>query len=191
MLAELFIGVDPGVKGAVAAMDRDRVVHFCEDFPIIKLAKTPVRRLVKNKATGVEELKTIRGFKSEFDFLKLAKMFADIAAAATRKIAMVEQVSSMPKQGVAGVFTFGGSYWAVRMALADHAISTELVPPKQWQKAAALGVFKDPKTRKKAYLAKARAMFPDTDLSLAKHTERAAALLIADYCRRSFLGGVL
>lgn len=53
--------------------------------------------------------------------------------------------------------------------------------PDDWQRGR---VFKlKDQDIKKAYTAVARTIFPDADLRLAKHHGRAAALLIADYCK--------
>lgn len=53
--------------------------------------------------------------------------------------------------------------------------------PRDWQKIVSRIKGED---IKKAYLEFARQIFPDAELHLVKHHGRAAALLIADYCKR-------
>jgi crossover junction endodeoxyribonuclease RuvC len=50
----------------------------------------------------------------------------------------VEQVSSMPKQGVSAVFTFGTSYGIVRGCLGALEIPFVLVTPQKWKRKAGL-----------------------------------------------------
>ncbi len=185
----LFVGVDPGLYGAIAVIDGHRDVVLVEDFPIVKIPKTPVRRKRKDKKTGEEKMVTVQGYKREFDFPGVSILFARVAELPGKKICGLEAVSSMHGEGVVSVFTFGGAYWALRMALADHRLSYEYVPPKAWEKSLLTAMYKDTKERKDAYLARARAMFPNAELHLKKHSERAAALLIAEYVRRVFMGG--
>lgn len=91
--------------------------------------------------------------------------------------AMVEQVSAMPQQGVTSSFHFGVGFGSILGVLQALSIPIEFVRPTQWKKA--LGLNAD----KKAALHKARLLYPDADLHLAKHDGRAEALLIARYAR--------
>jgi len=47
----------------------------------------------------------------------------------------IEQVHSMPGQGVSSSFKFGMSYGGLRMALIAHDVRFEAVTPQTWQKA--------------------------------------------------------
>jgi len=51
------------------------------------------------------------------------------------RMGAIEQVHSMPKQGVASSFKFGVNYGGLRMALVAHEIPFEAITPQTWQKA--------------------------------------------------------
>jgi hypothetical protein len=187
----VFLGIDPGLHGAVAAIRRDRLVLVCEDFPINESPKAARYKKRKDKKTG--ELKSVRvqGYNREFDFNGIASLFDRIVTLPGKVLGMVEAVASMPRDSVTGAFTFGGSFWALQQALADRGVGYELVKPKAWQAVMLQGIaHDDPKMLRAAYLSKARKMFPSVDLRLQKSAEKAAALLIAEYCRRVFIHGV-
>jgi hypothetical protein len=90
---------------------------------------------------------------------------------------VIERVHAMPKQGVSSSFNFGVNYGSVLSIVQARGISLEFVTPTQWKRD--LGLPKD----KKAALFKARLLFPDAELHLAKHDGRAEALLIAHWYR--------
>lgn len=68
--------------------------------------------------------------ESDRDILNLIQR----AAGSGKAFAILERVSSAPGQGIAGAFSFGGHYRALRMALAAARIAFEEVPPTVWQK---------------------------------------------------------
>lgn len=55
------------------------------------------------------------------------------ACAKAARIAVLERVNAMPKQGVSSTFKFGTSFGALRMALVAGGIHYELVTPSVWQ----------------------------------------------------------
>lgn len=94
------------------------------------------------------------------------------------RLAIIEQVSAMPKQGVSSTFKFADVFGQVKGICAALRIPVRLVRPQDWKK----GLFNksDGSDPKKAGLAIARRMFPRVDwLSRAKDHNRADALLIA------------
>jgi len=99
--------------------------------------------------------------------------------------AVVEKVSAMPKQGVAGVFTFGRATGIVTGLLIARAIPFEEITPQKWQ--AAFGMKKkkgETKTAwKKRLQARAHELFPSYIQDIP--VEVADAVLIAEYCRRT------
>lgn len=187
----VFVGIDPGSSGAVAVLRDDRSVALVEEFPVQKTLKSPTYRKRVNKETGKRESVRVQGKKTQFDFRGVAELFDRIAELPEQKIVMLEAISAMPRDSTTAAFTFGGSFWAIQQALADRNIGYELVTAKDWQKLLLRGmIFDDRRSRLDAYLAKARAMFPSVDLSRkTKDTDKAAALLIAEYCRRMFMKG--
>lgn len=67
----------------------------------------------------------------------MAKWILISAIADWKKVsihAVIEKVHSMPKQGVASVFTFGKGYGGLLMALTAAKIPFEEVTPQKWQK---------------------------------------------------------
>lgn len=182
-----FVGIDPGVSGAIAVIDCERNILLCEDFPVSEVAKSPRYVKCKDKETG--EVKSVRrqGSRREFDFRKLAKVFDTLGFMTGKKVVVLESVTAMPRDSTTGAFTFGGSFWALQMALADRCLGYELVKAKTWQQKILAGNFcKDKKELRKVYLNVARKMFR-IDLPFKKDAEKAAALLLAEYCRRNFI----
>ena len=88
----------------------------------------------------------------------------------------MEEVHSMPKQGVKSTFTFGTNYGFLRGLLAGLDIPREFVTPNTWQKAMRCLSKGDKNITKK----RAQELFPK--LSIIHAT--ADALLIAEYGRR-------
>lgn len=187
----VFVGIDPGSSGALAVLRADRSVALVEDFPVQKTLKAPTYRKRTNKTTGQKESVRVQGKKTQFDFGGVADLFDRVVAIPGQKIVLLESISAMPRDSTTAAFTFGGSFWAVQQALADRKLGYEFVSAKDWQKVLLRGMtFDDRRSRLDAYLAKARAMFPDVELSRkTKDTDKAAALLIAEYCRRMFQKG--
>jgi crossover junction endodeoxyribonuclease RuvC len=91
-------------------------------------------------------------------------------------LAVVEQVSALPKQGVASTFKFGQAYGAILGVLGALRIPHQLVVPGRWKRHFRLGPDKE----------QARALalrtWPDCrDLSRKKDHGRAEALLLAKF----------
>jgi len=93
--------------------------------------------------------------------------------------AAIELVHSMPKQGVSSTFKFADNYGTWKGILAGLRVPRTLVRPQTWQK----GIISKA-DGKRATLATARRLWPDAELTLVKHHNRADALLIADWLRR-------
>lgn len=108
----------------------------------------------------------------------LLKPFADRSDV----MAVLENVHSMPKQGVASSFCFGEGKGMWEGILAAYNIPVEMVSPQRWKKSMMDGQGKD----KSAARFKAMSLFPNKSeqLKLVKHDGRAEALLMAEYGRR-------
>lgn len=145
------IGVDPGLSGAIAALDEDGSVAFLADLPIIR-----------DKSLAWIDGGALQSMLLEFRQGRPAR-------------AIVERVAAMPKQGVSSTFTFGVSFGSILSVLQANQISIELVTPVVWKRAAGLGA------DKKAALHKARLLYPSAELHLEKHHGRAEAILLARY----------
>ena len=93
--------------------------------------------------------------------------------------AYLEQVHSMPGQGVASTFKFGMNYGFLRAMLTAHGIRWIDVTPPKWQSALGIRAIKDePKTAHKNRLkGRAQQLFPKWKITL----KTADAALIAYY----------
>lgn len=98
---------------------------------------------------------------------------------------VLENVHALPKQSTVSGFTFGKNVGKAEL-LAENLSTAEgplLVSPQKWKKYYKL----DKNKRKSVELA--REMFPSVEeLLLYSKDGRAEALLIAEYCRRYYLG---
>jgi len=93
--------------------------------------------------------------------------------------AIVENVHSMPRQGVASTFRFGVAVGIIHGVLSARGVPMHLVQPGVWKKALGL---RGPDGE--ASRALAIRLYPQVDgLHLKKHHNRAEALLIGHYFR--------
>lgn len=94
----------------------------------------------------------------------------------------LEQVHSMPKQGVASSFNFGRGFGLWEGLLAGMRFPYTLVSPQRWKKAMLADMAKD----KGASVLRAKQLFPNCveQLKLVKDHNKAEALLLAEYGRR-------
>lgn len=145
----IIIGIDPGLSGAIAVIDSNNKYNLMVcDMPVMPLSKT--KRQV-NLATISKYLKV---WKPRYVFL--------------------EQVHSMPKQGVASSFNFGMGYGGIQGVLYALDISFTLITPQKWKKQFNL-IGKD----KKMSIPIAQQHFPN--MEIGKKDGRADALLIAEW----------
>jgi crossover junction endodeoxyribonuclease RuvC len=159
----IYIGIDPGLSGAVAVLDDQGGI--CDPF----VFDTPT--------VLVEGEKTKRKY--------LVPAMAALLRPYSRNpyaLAVLENVHSMPKQGVASSFCFGEGKGMWEGILAALEIPTELVSPQRWKKE----IMADQGKEKSAARFKAMSLFPSLadQLKLVKHDGRAEALLMAEYGRR-------
>lgn len=140
------MGIDPGVSGAIS-------FYFPEAPDLI----------------AVEDVPTVDGF---IDITTLAQRIVQMKP----DVAFVEQVGSMPGQGVASTFKFGASYGAALGVVAALKIPLHLVRPQKWKKH--FGLSSD----KEASRALALRYWPSSEAFARKKDEgRAEAALIARY----------
>jgi hypothetical protein len=147
----LTLGIDPGLSGALAILSADGALELVADLPIIR-----DRSLAWVDGGALQSI--ILG-----------------ALQGRTAVAMVERVSSMPKQGISSAFLFGCGFGSILGVLQALHIRIEFCTAVVWK--GSYGLSKD----KHASLHKARLMFPTAELHLAKHEGRAEALLVAYY----------
>jgi crossover junction endodeoxyribonuclease RuvC len=145
------VGIDPGLTGAIAVLGPGGELELLADLPIIRDG-----RLAWVDAQGMTSI-----------------LIDSLHGRPAR--AVIERVSSMPKQGVASAFTFGVGVGSLLALVQARYLPIELVTAAVWKRA--LGLSSD----KRASLNKARLLYPTADLTLAKHDGRAEALLLAHW----------
>jgi len=108
------IGIDPGLGGAIAALDDYHHAVTVEDMPVIKVG-------TKRRLNIPAVLDIISGFEQ-----------CHVA---------LEHVSAMPHQGVTSCFTFGEGFGVLQTAILASGHSLHLVRPAKWKRA--MGLTKD------------------------------------------------
>jgi crossover junction endodeoxyribonuclease RuvC len=93
-----------------------------------------------------------------------------------RVLALLEQVSAMPKQGVSSTFKFGASYGLLQGLLVAHGVVWQTVTPRIWQSEMRCLT----KGNKNVTKAAAQQLWPEEKITHAT----ADALLLAELCRR-------
>jgi len=91
---------------------------------------------------------------------------------------VIEQVHSMPKQGVVSVWSFSGNYHTWKALLVAHGIPFKEVTPQKWMKKIKAWP-KDKKERKNAIKAYAQNLYPSLKVTLA-NADALAMLSIFD-----------
>ena len=102
---KIFIGIDPGKKGAIAVINSKRDVLLLEDYP-------------GNIASCVKILDKINNMGFKFD----------------RIYAAIEKVHAKSKQGVTSMFSFGENFGAWQGIISMAKYPLDLPSPQQWAK---------------------------------------------------------
>ena len=108
------VGIDVGANGAIAVFDNDKLVEV-HDMP----TKTIVINNRKKKRVDAEALSDLLEFHIE--------------------VAVIEQVTAMPNQGVSSMFAFGQAAGIVEGVLASATHNVIYVRPQSWKKHFMLG----------------------------------------------------
>ena len=140
----IILGVDPGLSGACAAVDG-----------------------ASHKLVSVFDMPTMG---RNIDCAQLFRLCLELGITH----AVVEDVHSMPKQGVSSTFTFGKAVGSVHAVLACLEIPTSLVTPGQWKKH-----YKLDSDKEKARMLAIRTWPGCTLFARKKDNGRAEAALIA------------
>ena len=148
----LIYGIDPGFTGAIALYWPDTGKLEVHDMPVMK---NPKGKTIINPH-GVLDILANEGGKS---------------------LAVIEQVSAMPGQGVSSMFRFGEGYGHLQMACAASKLPLQYVTPATWKKH--FGLSRDKGVSRSLTMQR----FPDQaqQFSRAKDDGRAEASLIALY----------
>lgn len=104
----VYIGIDPGLYGAVAWLTPKG--PYVEDLPTVLKGGGFVKREID--AAGLIQMIRLEG---EYQ-------------------AMLERVNAMPGQGVSSMFSMGDTFGVIRCALAAANIPTEYITPQSWKR---------------------------------------------------------
>lgn len=158
----IFVGIDPGLTGAWAAITHDGHIISINDIPVMASGGKAAK--VQRQINPVELASELQKLKYDGDVVMVA----------------LERTSAMPGQGVSSMFSMGDSYGAIRAAVAIKIFPCEHVLPQTWKRA--MGLDSD----KERCRAKAIQLFPNASemLSRKKDHNRAEALLLSEWLRR-------
>ena len=159
----IILGIDPGITGAVAAIDRAGWVQIY-DLPTTPL---PGAGLVRRRIDGRALIEILRALVPPGEVAEVH----------------VEQVGAMgAANAVQTVFSLGRSLGAIEALCEAARWPLSMVQPKAWKEFYGLDKAKG------ASLELARRLYPDAPLPRAKDHNRAEALLIAHRARQLHLG---
>ena len=117
----IYIGIDPGLNGAIAYFDVEKGILSISDMPTLEVKRnSKVKKEVSPIGVAIFLGKTPRQSR-----------------------AVLERVGAMPGQGVTSVFSFGRSVGIIEGVLATMLIPVDIVTPQAWQKAAGVRGGKD------------------------------------------------
>jgi len=120
-------------------------------------------------AVVLSDLPVVDGQVDAGEFARMLRVYPP-------KAAVVERVSSMPKQGVASTFKFGVAVGIIHGVLTGHGVPLNLVTPGVWKKYFNLGPDKE------TARALAKRLYPGIQgMERKKDAGRAEALLLGHY----------
>ena len=156
-MTTMVMGIDPGLSGGIAMLKESGLVATAEMPIAMKGAGTGK---VKNEVNGAALNILLREW---------------VAGQSDEVIVVVEQVSSMPEQGVASVMSLGDSRGCIRGVIAARGYPMHWVTPQRWKKHFGLQADKE--------LARAKAiqLYPEAPLSRKRDHNVAEAILIARF----------
>jgi len=167
MIEGVYVGIDPGIDGAVACIDTE---HGCQTI------------------NRIPALVVGPGSRRGIDLEGLAQLFGHVKSLAP-KVIVIEDVHAMPKQGVSSTFSFGVTYGALQAMIAVYRMPMVKVKPAAWKKIIMRGRPKG-KDGTIAYMSQ---KYPHCSLvpvgGRAKNHNFADALALADYARITVGGG--
>lgn len=147
----IFIGIDPGLSGAVACRDRT--------------------------GTTVTDMPVFQGERREIDVLGLRKLLSVLSSPHERTHVVLERASARPGEGVSSSWRNGATWGAIYATVLSLQLPLTLVSPVVWKRRLLVSSDKD-MARKRAseLIPDASVHWP-----LKKHDGRAEAALLAYY----------
>ena len=106
------VGIDPGLNGAIAFLENNRVLGIF-DMPVMSDGK-------KNK--------------KQLNSAHLVNLIKENTESNEEVAVVVEQVNAMPGQGVTSMFNFGQTFGAIKGVCAALNLPIFFVRPSKWKK---------------------------------------------------------
>lgn len=159
----IYIGIDPGKKGAIVSINEDSQACSIADLPLAG---------------------------KDIDVVGLDALILSIKSGNPdcRFEVFIEKAQSMPKQGVSSSFNYGKAYGTIIGIIAGNGLRFTLVHPRTWKKVMMESMNKSDKD-----MARQRAiqLWPLSHeyFKFKVNEHRAEAALIAEYGRRLFNEG--
>ena len=162
-MRRIFLGIDPGQRGALASID------LWDDG----------RRKVDLFDTPLLTVKNGNKIKHEYNEAAMTAMLFNFLQIDVRLHCVLEKVNAMPGQGVTSMFNFGMGYGMWRGMLSAFQIPYTLVHPATWKKE----VMHDMGKEKQASIQRVMQLYPQlaNRFERKKDDGRADALLLAHY----------
>lgn len=162
MCRMVFVGIDPGLSGAIVALDDRGSILFLSSMPVVFLKK-----------------------KRSMDPQRLVLLLVKVRAISPSSVhVFCEKVHAMPKQGGVSMFNFGMGYGMLQGIVAALKMPFSLITPQAWQKSILAGHAKGSE-----YLVAAglwpNQSFLETPRCRTPHSGLVDAALIAEYGRRT------
>lgn len=161
----LIIGIDPGLTGAIASSSGEVF-----DLPTKVLGKG--NRKIKSQIDGQQFYSMLYHFVQQCDMDEEVVIYLEEQMYRPR---FNPQTKVEIPQGGASIFSLGNTYGKLLCAIEVGNFKVVEVLPAKWKKA--LQVTSD----KEECRLKALSLFPDADIRLKKHHNRAEALLLVHY----------
>lgn len=161
----LYIGIDPGLQGAIAVLDNEG--------RLLDAVRTPT---IAPTGKG----------KTEYDIPGMVSALLFCSGAPGNQspaLVTIEQVNAMPHDGVTSSFRFGMGYGLWRGIASALAAPVMLARPAAWQASTLAG---RPRGRavKSSAVAAAKDLWPRIPIKFKRDWGMADAALIAEYGRR-------
>ena len=150
------LGIDPGLSGAIAILEKKKVLNLF-DMPVMAEGK-------KNK--------------KQLNSAQLVNIIRENSIGEEEIVVVVEQVNAMPGQGVTSMFNFGQTFGAIKGVCAALNLPIFFVRPSKWKK-----YFELINSSKDSSRTKVIEMYPSLSSQLAKKKDvnKSDAILIARY----------
>jgi len=179
---DVFVGIDPGLSGGIAAVDARGKILLIEATPV-----TIVRKTTKTKAG---KFKTA----TEVDYNRLAELVRRVRTLDEHVLFTLEHAHPRPGEGVVSMWAFAGSYFCWKTAAALCGIPLEQVSPVTWKRDMFGGKLKvqglvakgkEVRLIKEMSVKRCGELFPGKLPADFKNHNHAEALLIAEWSRRN------